>query len=320
MKHRPYLSRMTATVVAIGMLAVASGLTAADTKNGFDVSDALVPAKQIFWGGVARDGIPSINKPNFVAAGDAQFLRSGDRVLGVHRNGIAKAYPIRIMDRHEVVNDHFDDQPVTVTYCPLCFSGMTFIREAGQSALTFGVSGLLYNSDVLLYDHQTGSLWSQLMAKAVSGPFKGTGITPIPTANTTWRNWQERFPETLVLSPDTGFPIVYRDSVYKDYQRSSRLMFPVSAKNRSYRNKDLVLGVILDDTSKAYPFRELRKNDKTEFDDTIGGESIRIQWDDDEEYARAVDVDGNEITTVIVYWFAWYAFHPQTDIYQAGSG
>jgi hypothetical protein len=292
----------------------------AQSKNGFDLTDALVPIDEILWGGVKRDGIPSINRPNFVAASDATFLGKKDRVLGVYRNGIAKAYPIRILDRHEVVNDKFADEGVVVTYCPLCFSGMAFSIGTNSIARTFGVSGLLFNSDVLLYDHQTGSLWSQIRSQAVSGALKGTEIRPVVAAHTTWRDWLNRYPDTQVLSTDTGYGHTYRKSPYVEYQRSRQLMFPVNNRSNKYSNKELVLGVTIGDSFKAYPFKELRKRDQESFSDVIDGTEITIEWQEKEKFARAISPEGEEIPTVIVYWFAWYAFHPSTAIFQAGSG
>lgn len=293
---------------------------AAQSRNGFDLANALIPVNEIHWGGVRRDGIPSINNPKFVAAANANFLGKKDRVLGVYRNGVAKAYPIRILDRHEVVNDRFGDESIVVTYCPLCFSGMAFSIHADNAARTYGVSGLLYNSDVLLYDHQTGSLWSQIRSQAISGPLKGTEMPPVVTAHTTWRDWLNRYPDTLVLSTDTGFRISYRSSPYTEYQRSGSLMFPVSNRSRDYRNKERVLGIDIDGVQKAYPFKELRKNGAASFDDAVGDYRVTIEWLEDEDYARALNEHGQEIPTVIVYWFAWYAFHPNTVVFQAGSG
>jgi len=312
---RKYCASLFHALIICGALFSGTQLLAAENRNGFEYSDALVPPEEIFWGGVRRDGIPPIHQPKFVTHDDQKFLRDKDRVLGIVYDGIAKAYPVRILDRHEVVNDHFGETAVVVTYCPLCFSGMAFTTRLGGVDLDFGVSGLLYNSDVLLYDYRTGSLWSQLLSKAISGPLKGAEIPAIPTANTTWRNWRDRHPETLVLSTDTGFRMNYRRSPYGEYQSKGRLMFPVAHHNRNYRNKELVLGVKIDGTEKAYPFKELRKLGAATFEDSVGDTELTIEWHEKDKYARAIDRHGKEIPTVIVYWFAWYAFHPDTEVF-----
>ena len=138
------------------------------------------------------DGIPSIDQPEFKKA-SAVKLEEGARVLGVMVNGVAKAYPISIMNYHEIVNDEFAGQPVVVTYCPLCGSGIAFDAAIDGQAKTFGVSGLLYNSDVLLYDRQTQSLWSQIMMQAVTGPMAGKELQMLPTMNTSWGEWKAVF-------------------------------------------------------------------------------------------------------------------------------
>ena len=305
-----------AIIVSFALL-LSGSLLAADEKNGFDVSDALVPADEIIWGGVPRDGIPPIHDPKFIEAQDAKFLRDADRVLGVYRNGIAKAYPIRILERHEVVNDSFGDEAIVVTYCPLCFSGMAFSVHNEHVDLKFGVSGLLFNSDVLLFDYQTGSLWSQIRSQAISGPLKGILIPAIPAAHTTWQYWKSRYPATQVLSTDTGFGFRYVSSPYKEYERSGQLMFPVKNRSRDYRNKERVLGIKIGDVQKAYPFKELRKHGLSSFTDSVGDNTVTIEWLKKDRYARAIDSNGEEIPTVIVYWFAWYAFHPHTEVFEA---
>ena len=303
--------------IALLALLLMAPAAAETSKNGFDLDEALVPAREIFWGGVSKNGIPALHAPKFVDAVDARFLSDKSRVLGVLRNGRAKAYPIRIMDRHEVVNDSFAGEPIVVTYCPLCFSGMAFTFAGLDTPLTFGVSGLLYNSDVLLYDLQTESLFSQILAKAISGPLKGLAIEPIPTAHTTWRDWRSRHPTTQVLSTDTGYGFNYRKSAYRDYYRSDRLMFPVRNRSRAYDNKEPVLGIRIGERAKAYPFEELRKAGTDSFADSLAGTSYRVEWLPDEQYARIVTTDGDELPTVIVYWFAWYAFHPETEVFEA---
>ena len=252
-----------------------------------------------------------------LTAAEWQLVRADDRVLGVNRNGVAKAYPVRILDHHEVVNDDFAGEPIVVTWCPLCYSGMAFTVATTDSRLTFGVSGLLYNSDVLLYDRQTGSLFSQIRSQAISGPLKALKIPAVPLSHTTWRDWRTRFPDTEVLSTDTGFRRNYKVSPYLDYQRSPRLAFPVANRSSELRNKELVLGVELNGRTVAYPFRELKRQEKASFEETFGAENWLVEWSEKDEFARVVDADGNEHPTVIAYWFAWYAFHPDTEVFSA---
>ena len=143
------------TLKIIGYLAVAllAGCANAGTAttNGFDLNGVLIPADEILSGGPPKDGIPAIDKPVFVKASLARLMRDDDRVLAITHNGISKAYPVLIMNWHEIVNDQFGDDSIAVTYCPLCGSGIAFKADVAGKTLKFGVSGLLYNSDVLLF-------------------------------------------------------------------------------------------------------------------------------------------------------------------------
>lgn len=280
--------------------------------NGFDLSNSSIPEQNIHSGGPPRDGIPSIDRPRFVPASEANFIRENDRVIGVFHSGVAKAYPIKILDWHEIVNDRIASQPVVVTYCPLCGTGIVFRADDYGH---FGVSGLLYNSDVLLYDRETESLWSQIMAEAISGPRRGAQLEPLPASHTSWRDWLSRHPDTLVLSTDTGFRRDYKRSPYLGYAKTPKLMFDVEFRSRAFRNKELVLGLSVDGTHKAYPFKVLKRHGQKEFLDQIGTRQVRILWSKKEATATVFDQDGEEIPSLIAFWFAWYAFHPDTDIF-----
>lgn len=306
-------SRLVATLL-IG-LTIAFGAHA-QTKNGFDLSESLVPADQILPGGPPRDGIPAIDQPRFVAAARADFLEPSDAVLGIMHRGDARAYPIRIMNWHEVVNDRIGGQPVAITYCPLCGSGVAFVAEQGDTVLNFGVSGLLYNSDVLLYDRATQSLWSQLMGRAVAGQMKGAVLTALPLVHTTWADWRTLHPATQVLSSDTGYGRAYDHDPYAGYAEQDTLYFPVAFRSAGFHPKERVLGVSMGDASKAYPFAELHKAPAV-FEDTVDGRRISIRFDKRAERAQAYDADGAPLSATTLYWFAWYAFHPDTAVYRA---
>ena len=289
---------------------------AAETKNGFNLEQALIPADQIHRGGPPRDGIPSLEYPEFIPATEAGYLRAADRVLGIAVNGWARAYPVRILNFHEIVNDVVAGQRVVITYCPLCLSGMAFRPAVDGRELEFGVSGLLYNSDVLLYDRQTESLWSQISRTAISGPLKGQQLDVLPLAHTTWRDWQERHPDTLVLSMNTGHLRDYRSDPYRDYRTGGQLYFPVSAESRKYSRKSMTLGLEIDGEFKAYPFAELKKSPPS-FIDTFQGRTFEVRYDDKNKSATIIAENGEELPTLIAYWFAWFAFHPETEIFEA---
>jgi len=315
-----FLSRQTLIslsphwILLLGLLPAIS--TAAESRNGFLLDDALIAPQEIRSGGPPRDGIPSLDSPVFVVGDKADFLRPNDRILGVKLNGIERAYPIRILNYHEIVNDVIGNQPLVISFCPLCGSGMAFESTIDGEHLVFGVSGLLYNSDVLLYDRQSESLWSQIAATAVSGPRKGTRLVSISIAHTTWRDWLERHPKTEVLSTNTGFRRNYGVDPYPNYGRDKRLYFPVAQEDRRYPRKSKVLGLEIGGQFRAYPFEELEMSAR-KFADQFQGQQIEVVYDDHNQTARILDASGNEIPTLIAFWFAWYAFHPDTEIYTA---
>lgn len=287
-------------------------------RNGFDLTESLIPAEEIHGGGPAKDGIPALDQPSFVAADQAGFLSPDDRVLGMTRQGIAKAYPIAILNWHEVVNDRFGADSIVVTFCPLCGTGMAFLGTVGDRALDFGVSGLLYNSDVLLYDRQTESLWSQVMKTAITGPMKGQRLTMTPVTHTSWADWRQRHPDTLVLSPETGYQRDYGRDPYAGYAQSEQVMFPLRFKDQRFHPKEAVMGVELAGSFKAYPFTELEKT-TTPFTDRIGHQAVHIEYDAAHRSGRVLDATGQEIPSVIGFWFAWYAFHPETAVFTASG-
>lgn len=284
--------------------------------NGFILDDALIPASQIFSGGPDKDGIPSIDNPTFVKARKADFLDNRDRVLGITLNGISRAYPIKILNWHEIVNDSIDDIYYTITYCPLCGTGVAFDSNINGQVLNFGVSGLLYNSDVLLYDRETQSLWSQLLSQAVTGKYKGTKLKTLPVMHTTWSNWKRHHPSTLVLSNNTGYRRSYDRDPYSGYAQSKNLYFPVFNKApKKYHPKENVMGLASGNNFKAYPFIELNRLDKDKFVDSINGKSFTIYWNKKDQSGYILDESGIVVPTVQSYWFAWFAFHPETNVF-----
>ncbi len=284
--------------------------------NGFDVSDSLIPVERIMHGGPERDGIPAIDDPHFINNSDADFLHEQDRVLGLELHGMQRAYPVRILNYHEIVNDLVGARSVTITWCPLCGSGMAFVADVENRRMQFGVSGLLYNSDMLLYDRSTYSLWSQLMHQAISGPLKGKRLAMLPLQLTSWSDWQTRHPSGQVLSTQTGFRRDYSRDPYPGYAQGESLIFAVDNMSRAYHPKEQVIGVEIDGHFKAYPFIELSRH-QGELLDHVGGSNIRVIFDPRHRSARVFRVDGSEIAAVISYWFAWYAFHPDTDVFRA---
>lgn len=285
----------------------------AQTLNGFDLSNALVEPSEVKKGGPAKDGIPALNYPQFLQAQDADYIQESDLVIGISIENDVKAYPIRILNWHEIVNDTINNNPVVITYCPLCGSGIVFNSIVNKVALTFGVSGLLYNSDVLLYDKQTESLWSQIMSKSINGKQKGQKLEIITSDLTTWGQWVGKHPNTLVLSTNTGYNRNYNKDPYSGYTSTEQTYFPVHIKSDKVPAKERVLGIQIKNSYKAYPYSELAKGNGI-IEDEFKGIKIKIQYHKD--FQTATLISPIDIISVSSYWFAWYAFHPYTKVYK----
>ncbi|MBT6716204.1 MAG: DUF3179 domain-containing protein, partial [Nitrospina sp.] len=265
-----------------------------------------------------KDGIPSIDNPRFLTAeeADGSLLRNADRVLGFSYNGHARAYPIKILNWHEIVNDKVGGQPVVVSFCPLCGTGMVFDANVKNRRLKFGVSGLLYQSDMLLYDHQTESLWSQIKSEAVTGPMTGTRLKLLASTHTNWGSWKKKHPHAKVLSDKTGFRRPYDRDPYQGYESNSRLMFDVRLMSSKYPPKEKVIGIEMDGKAKAYPFSELNKS-RSPVTDIFNKMPIQIFYDRKTRTAVIKDSKDKELPSVVGFWFAWFAFHPETKVFVA---
>ncbi|WP_434362225.1 DUF3179 domain-containing protein [Parasalinivibrio latis] len=303
-------------LVFAGIFLVAAA--AAKTLNGFLLDNTTIPQNEIFSGGPGKDGIPAILSPRYLPSKKAHYLKPDDVVLGLDYGGEQKAFPLRILNWHEVVNDRFAGLPVVVSYCPLCGSGVAFLSKVDGKPLTFGVSGLLYNSDVLMYDHQSDSLWSQLKGEAVSGKYAGQTLTQIPLKLTRWRAWRAEHPDTLVLSAQTGFFRDYSRDPYAGYAEHPGLFFPVADKApATYPVKSLVLGIKNSSRQLAIPFIEMEKQNKAQFPLEWEGETVTIHWSQANQSAWVTNSDGKILPSTLLYWFAWYAFNPDTEIFAA---
>jgi len=277
---------------------------------GFATTPSIVPAERIVSGGPPKDGIPALTYPKTVSAEvAAAWLKPEDRILGVVIQGKARAYPIRILNWHEIVNDRIDGRNFVVTYCPLCGSGMAF-----DSNDRFGVSGLLYESDVLLYDKKTESLWSQLLAQAVAGPRAGERLTALPLAHTSWRQWVQAHPDTTVLSRHTGYARDYGRDPYAGYDRTAAIYFPVQHRDNRLHPKAWVIGLEMNGKYRAWAMNALKKAGQIR--ETWQGVPLLIRYDQKGESVEIVNADsGARLPSIRLYWFAWFTFHPRTELW-----
>ena len=301
---------------------IAATASSSPSLNGFSLASSSIPVEEILAGGPPRDGIAALDHPALLDSGEAPWP-DDTRVLGVSIGGVARAYPIPLLDWHELVNDELGGQPILVSYCPLCGTGMVFDRRvrplpgaeseaSGDGKRSFGVSGLLYQSDVLMYDRETESLWSQILARAVTGPSRGRALLLIRSRMDRWGAWREDHPETGVLSRRTGYQRDYERSPYAGYARSERLAFPAPLDNR-YPPKTPTLGLRLPNgEARAYPAPELIKAGGSVLEKALG---VRVEVVYHADRSAFQVSAPEEVEVVEGFWFAWAAFHPESTVF-----
>jgi hypothetical protein len=223
-----------------------------------------VPFDEIRSGGVGRDGIPSIDAPEFISNTEAQeWLADNEPVIALELDGDARAYPLQILTWHEIVNDTVGNVPVAVTFCPLCNSAIVFDRRVAGEVYEFGVSGLLRNSDLVMYDRTSESLWQQFTGEAIIGDLTGTQLTFLPSSLISFADFQAAYPEGQVLSQDTGFNRRYGVNPYTNYDANGGTPFLFDGEiDERLPAMERVVAVTLTDADGttvdiAYPLRSL---------------------------------------------------------------
>jgi len=192
--------------------------SALEDPNNPAFPEPLIDLGDLLSGGPPPDGIPAIDQPEFERADRVDWLEDNEAVLSLTVGGETRAYPLRVMTWHEIVNDAVGGTPVAVTYCPLCNSGVAFERTVdAQGTLNFGTSGLLYADNLVMYDRQTQSLWPQLTGEASVGALTGTQLVAIPMGTVAWSDFLAAHPSAKVLSQDTGFDRDYGTNPYSGY-------------------------------------------------------------------------------------------------------
>jgi hypothetical protein len=194
-----------------------------DTVSALDFPDdssfgaPLVDLNRILSGGPPPDGIPPIDAPVFQTATTVDWIQCNEPVLALSVNGETRAYPVQIMTWHELVNDTFGAVPVAVSYCPLCNSALAYRRDLGGRTVTFGTSGRLFNSSLVMYDRETESLWTHFNGTAVVGALLGTELELLPIQTLSWASYLQANPDGLVLTRETGHVRSYGQNPYSGY-------------------------------------------------------------------------------------------------------
>lgn len=222
--------------------------------------DWLVPTSFVAQAS-SLDAIPAIDNPRYIE-GDSKstiegnlYIRQDELVVGIEIGGKRIAYPHKILDVHEIVNDEIAGQPISVTYCPFTGTAKIWNRALDGEVYNFGVSGLLYNNNLMPFDRKTESYWTQLDAWCVFGPNKGKKLAQFRYVETTWKNWLDmNGGQSTLLSDDTGIIRNYDEFPYGNYRESNLITYPGTTIDERLHPKERVHAVIIDGNAKVYRF------------------------------------------------------------------
>ncbi|MEW4923261.1 DUF3179 domain-containing protein [Algibacter sp. 2305UL17-15] len=344
---------LLSVILLLASCSATSNNTQNDIPNQF--SEWLIPINQVKDGGPGKDGIPSIDNPQFTDASAASFLNDDDLVVGIVKGNIAKAYPHLVLDWHEVVNDEINGAFFTLNYCPLTGTAFAWESKTKDTRTTFGVSGLLYNANLIMYDRNTDSNWSQLRLECVNGELINDEPKLYSVVETDWKTWKSLYPNTQVLGTQTGFSRNYGNSPYGDYAtNNNRFIFRPEITNAALPSKERIYAIIDDGTSKVYQFSNFNggKAIKDSFNGNdyliVGNEKLMYGFKLEGDYSNLMfeygldnnsevifkDNEGNkwsifgkviegpregetltQVKSVMSYWFAIAAFYPNPGIY-----
>jgi hypothetical protein len=282
--------------------------------------NSIIDPSEILSGGVAKDGIPSIDDPQFISVVEAdEFVNEDGFGLGIVIDGEARYYPNQILVWHEIVNDTINGVPVLITYCPLCATSIAYERRIEGEAVEFGVSGQLWRSNLLMYnrseDPKEESLWSQILGQAVTGKFAGDELDILESDVVTYSQWKQAHPDTLVLSRDTGADRNYSEDPYEGYYTSDEVGFGATFDDDRLDPKALVYGVEVDGNFKAYPSELLVEG--ANITDNFAGEEIVITVSENRETRFYLEREAGrqDLPYIPAFWFSWAAVHQDTEVY-----
>ncbi len=362
MTHGAYMTRRTFLKLAVvGGAATAGAFVlfknfAGSSTHACSEYDLDCITSNLVSGGPPRDGIPAINSPVFVTNEQAEtngWVSNSSLVDGIVTAGGEKAYPRSITAWHEIVNDTVDGKPTSLTFCPLTGSAVAYRGEApDKTPLTFGTTGLLYNSNLVMYDRQTNSMYPQILGIGISGPRKGIELQTVPVTTTTWNNWKAWHPSSLVLSRNTGYFRDYNTYPYGDYDKNDSVYFPVAHESAVFPPKALISGMRIDRETVAVVKDPLRSKIVVDF--SVANQAFVALYDPGTDYVRvfsrlvngsnhtfttdnSLQVVDNEtasrwdytgvaqggplmgtklqqMSSFQVMWFGWFAFHPSTGL------
>ncbi len=245
-----------------------------DWKTNF--SKRSIELSELQSGGPPKDGIPALIDPKFISVEDASdWLKDEEPVIFLKHNNSVKGYPLQILIWHEIVNDRIDSTPVIITFCPLCYSAIVYKRIIGEMTVMFGVSGLLRNSDLVMYDSYTESFWQQFSGKAIVGMYTGTELEILPAQIISFKELKESYSNALILSKETGYDRKYGMNPYSGYDDIDQtpFMFKGELDDRLPPNEK-VIGIKVKEIAKAYPYSIT--GEKHVINDRLKGKNIVV--------------------------------------------
>jgi hypothetical protein len=272
-------------------------------------------------GGIGFDrGIPALAEDNikFISVQEAdEWLEDNELVLALEYKGVERVYPLQILVFHEIANDNIAGDPILITYCPLCGSGIAYERlieiNGEKTETRFGTSGKLYNSNLIMYDEETETYWQQIDGLAIVGELTGQELKEISIDTVVWGDWKLIHPDSEVLSQETGMRRSYGNDPYGSYYEDSYLIFPVDNSDDRVHAKTPIVGIEIDGKFKAY--RESDLEESSIIEDTFNGVNLKVERLDDGRIVITNTHTQEEIIKERDFWFAWYAFHPETELY-----
>ena len=285
--------------------------------TAFDLTRHSVPPGQIIQTNGSMAGIEAITHPELIAPSKATFLQLDDPVVGVIVDHESRAYPLKILTWHQVVDDSIAGVAIAVTYCPLTGSAIVYDRTLGHKTLMLGTSDRLYDSNLLFFDQASKSLWSQIKGEAIAGPLTGQRLNALASVVTPWGIWKVYHPDTQVLNASAADVRNFANDSTARYDRAQSVPWPVSTLDTRMAPKERVLGLSIGRAAVAFPFTSLAMA-KPPIAAEVGGKPVTIVFDAASKTAGAV-VAGKHVAAYTGYWFAWATFHPNTTIWNSDA-
>lgn len=262
-------------------------------------SEWRIPVAEVLDGGPGRDGIPALENPVMVTANNSSILGDNDLVIGYKNGDDIRAYQHIVLDWHEIVNDDIGDVSLAITYCPLTGTGIGWNRFVDGKRTTFGVSGLLYQTNLIPFDRATKSNWSQILNESVNGSLSGSKAEVITLVETDWKTWKTMFPDTKLISLDTGFSRTYGVYPYVDYKTNNNFFLFPTPKDSRLPLKDRVHAIVDEGNAKVYQFSDFDSSGIIK--DTFNGKNYLVVGNSNFIASFELDASQNNMDFSFVY-------------------